>query len=236
MNIDITHVNCKQKIFKNKNVLRGTKFKAMLNDSYYNFTIMWVNNNEICIHNSINFKNIDSYKFGSLQYLVKNIIIENCVDDDLLLSKKAFSSRTKLKEIPIVYAGCNFKFAQITNSGIKLELVIDIDDLLKNEDNSFIGDVKNVVLNNLLENPPVEKKEKYYSNSISYYDSDFVFYRFTPVGSRQKIISDEELERNRVKNAEINKEEKRKREKGRKLKEELQLNKRLDTKSLARIR
>ncbi len=108
--------------------------------------------------------------------------------------------------------------------------------MLKNEDNSFIGDVKNVVLNNLLENPPVEKKEKYYSNSISYYDSDFVFYRFTTVGSRQKIISDEELERNRVKNAEINKEEKRKREKGRKLKEELQLNKRLDTKSLARIR
>ncbi len=215
------------KVYKNREVLSGKEFKAKLNGRYYQFTIMKANNESITIYKTIPYSEMNFANSSSLQGIIKGIIIDNSIDDDDL-SKMAFASRTKLKNTPILIDGYKFKFGQITNSSVMLEFSMDIDDLLESEDDTFSGNIKNFVLDNLMDNPPKIKRNRNYYGS---YNVPYLMRSgtpemyFTSVGRTRTVITEEELERNREKFKDQIEEERIKREKAEQLKKEFDFNK-----------
>ena len=202
---------------------------------------MYINDKVVNISKSISFNEMFHVSPDSLQGVIKQIIRDNSIENrHLPLSKKAFMSRTKLKRTPIIIDGYNFYFSYIFESGVKLDSDIKLDDLLEAEDNTFIGDVKDAVLDNLLDNPPKIEKigEDIYSwNAPFIVGSSINSMHFKTLGPQRKVVSDAELERNREIHKDEREEEKRKREMGKKLDKELGLDKKKShTRELARFR
>lgn len=230
----------KDKIYRNRQVLRGTSFKAKLLSKEQDFTIMYVTDKAVNISKSISYDEMSHASPGSLQSIVKRIILENSVGDaDSSLSQRAFGSRTKLKRISLPIGGYEFHFSYIFKSSVKLDLDIGLDDLMESEENTFIGDVKNVVMDNILDNPP--KIEKIGAD-INSREAPFIVgskintMDFKTVGPQRKFVSDAEVERNREIYKEQREKEKLNRERARKLNEELNLDKKTYTRHLARHR
>lgn len=230
----------KDKIYRNRQVLRGTEFKAKLLSREYEFTIMYVTDKVVNISKSISYDEMSHASQSSLQGTLKRKILQNSAGDaNMSLSERAFMSRTKLKRIPLNIGGNDFYFSNIFESSVRLDSDIGLDDLIKSEEGTFIGDVKSVVLNNLLDNPPEIEK---IGADINSWEARFIVgskintMDFKTVGPQRKFVSDAEVERNREIYKEQREKEKLNREKARKLNEELNLDKKTNTRYLARHR
>lgn len=231
----------KDKIYRNREVLRGKTFNARILSEDHEFTIMYVTDRLVNISKSIAYKEMYATNRNSLYKEIKGTILDNSASGSgLTLDERTFASRSRLKRVPIVIDDLTFNFANIFTSGIRIDMSIDLDDLLEGEDGTFMGDVRNAVLDNLLDNPPKVRKSGYdgFSWNLPYLfnDGGNAMY-FTSVGRQRKVVSDVELERNRERFKKQHEEEKLKREKGRKLNEELGFNnKKSHTRDLARYR
>lgn len=229
----------KSKIYKNREVLRGNTFKSYLNGRFYQFKIVYVNEKGIKIKKLLKYSEIGYSNSESLEGIVKNFIIENSADSNLSLSRKAYMSSTKLKKIPLIIDNHEFKIDQVTNSYITLGKFIEYDDLLENKSDKFIENMRNFIFDNLLENPPVVQKRKIYGG---YYTMPYLFgsggydMNFRQLGHRRTVVSESELERNREKHKELREKSKKDRDKMKKLDEEINSNKKVDTRELARYR
>lgn len=230
----------KDKIYKNREVLRGLAFDTQLNGRFYQFKIYYVNENHIKIAIPISFKEMMSEESDSLPGIVKEAILENSSNNAKPLFRQAYLSKHKLKKVSIIVDGIIFNFDQITNSNVLISKLIDYDELLDSNAGSFVAKLRNTIEDNLLENPP--KVRKSYSSYSSFGTLPYLFESggygmyFQQVGNVTKVISDEELEISREKHKKEAEKEKRNREKMRKLEEELGLNKSSKTRSLARFR
>ena len=227
----------KTKIFKNREGLQGKKVNLMLCGRQYTFKIMYVNRNEITVYTTIKYKDMDNSISNSVEGIVKNIIIENTPDNRLSLSRRASLASGKLKKIPVVIEGNEFKFDQITTSGFRLVKSISYDELFWCE-TGFTCDILNFVENNLSDNPPEPKKiADSYSYSVPYlFDTGGYVMNFKTLGHRRTVVSEALLERNRQKHKNLNIKEREKREKMERLEKELNLDKKSKTRELARYR
>ena len=228
----------KMKIFKNREVLAGRDFEARLNGRYCQFTIMGVDAESMAIYKNISYDDMNRASQDSLEDIVKRTILDNSIKD-INLSQRAFNSRTKLKRIPIIIDGNRFEFGQITNSGVRLEFSVSLDELLEIEDDTFTGDIKGFVLDNLMDNPPeIKRRNQYVSDfSVPYlFQNEINTMYFTKVGPTRTVVSKAELERNRERNKELIEKEKITNEKAEKLKKEFNFNKKSNTRDLARFR
>ena len=229
----------KSKIYENREGLQGRKFMVNLNGSRYEFRIMYVDRKEITVYTSVKFSDMASAPSGSVEGIIRNIILENTPDNNLPLSRRAFRASGKLKKIPVIIRGIRFRFDLFTSSNVRLVKSMDYDELFDSQKGSFAGKVNDFVLNNLSDNPP--KPKKYLDNGRSF-SAPYLFNSggdgmyFRKLGPRRTVVSEAQLEKNRQRNKEISKEEKKKREKIEKLESELGLNKKSHTRELARYR
>ena len=227
----------KRKIYLNREVLRGKTFHVELSGCCTDFSIAFVTDKIAVINKSITYKKMTHPPKNSVENIVKNVILDDSVDNGLPLSRRAFQSSVKLKKIPIIIDGHKFEFKQITNSGVIIGLTIDLDEMIENEGDALIQVVKNVILNNLQDNPP---QPKAYSGRV--YNLPYLFQYgssgmyFTSVGESREIVSEAELKRNKEKFKDQIEEEKRRNEKAEKFKKEMPLNKKSNTRDMARFR
>ena len=227
-------------IFKNREVLAGLKFDAKLNDEVIQFKIVYVNEKVIKVSTSIKFKDMVIVDSGSFAGTVRKIIKETCPNNKLSLSRQASISKIKLKKIPIIIEGNKFQIDYITPSQIMIGKSIEHDSLLNSKEGSFENNVKNIVEKNLLSNPPKPKKIKthglYWGHVPYLFDSAGDGMHFTQLGPRRTVISEKKLEENREKYREQREKDKKARERMEKLKKELNLDKKRNTRDLARFR
>lgn len=170
----------KTKIYKNRQVLQNIPFVVGLNDQHYMFQIKSVSNKELKIVYHMEYEQINRADYNSIEYVVKGVIYENSPNKRQSLDRMAFKSSVKLKKVSVVIDGIKFKLNNITNSGLDLEKAIGLDELLESDDDSFLGNVKINVLNNLLENPPpIEKIRCAYGDIPYLFDSggDYMFFQ-----------------------------------------------------------
>lgn len=226
----------KDKIIKNKEVLHGINFDAKLNDEFYNFKIIYVNDNVIKIAISFNYSKLRHADSNSFEGIIKRIILETCPNNNLSLDRQATISRNRLKNIPIIVDGNEFRFEMITNSQIKVVKFIKYEELLNSQEGSFLNSVLNVIEANLIDNPPKSKPIKSYGYGFSLFGSSVDFFDFKQLGHRRVPVSEKKLEENREKFKEQRKKEKRNMEKMENLEKELNLNKKQKTRDLARYR
>lgn len=221
----------KNKIFKNREVLRGLNVNIPLLGNVYDFKINYADQKKLKISISFEYSSIKGSNPDTFEGIIDDIIIYNSADD-FDYSRRAFRSSARIKKIPIVVDGVEFRFDIITNSNIVVSKVILLDDMLGAEDGTFLGNIKNIVLSNLLDNPPKHYERRYMSG---YYFSSYFDFPFFGMSSRIDM-SEEKLEKNRKKYKKQREEEKRKREKAKQLDKELGLDKRQNTRDLARFR
>lgn len=228
----------KDKIFKNKAVLEGLKFNVMLCNRFYEFKIMYVTKEVVNISIQISFRKIEYATFDSLEGIVKKTILETSANNDFPLNKQAYLCNHKLNNKEIVVDGIKLKMDYITTSKLTLEKSIEYDELLDSQHGTFLGTVKDVVLNNLVDNPPKPKK----INSYGYVDLPYLFdsfavpMHFQKLGHKRNLVSESELKKNREKFKEQRKKEEENRKKFEELEKELGLNKKNSTRNLARHR
>lgn len=230
----------KELIFKNREVLAGLRFDAKLNDELIQFKIVYVNDKVIKISTSIKFKDMVIVDSDSFAGTVKKLIEETCPNNKLSLSRQASISKIKLKKIPLIIEGNKFQIDYITPSQIMIGKGIDYDTLLNSNEGSFVNAVKNIVEKNLLSDPPEPKKIKthglYWGHVPYLFDSAGDGMHFTQLGPRRTVISEKKLEENREKYKDQREKEKKAREHMEKLEKELNLNKKHNTRDLARFR
>lgn len=220
----------KTKIYQNREGLQGKKVQVQLCGRLYMFKIMYVTRKEITVYTTIKFKDMMYTDSKSLEGTIKNLILENTPDNSLDFPRRTFLASGKLKKMKVGIDGINFKFDQITNSGLRLVRSISYDELFGCEKPSFTYDILNFVENNISDNPPRVSKPGSYRN-YGFHSFLFDFSFSTPVD-----LSEEKIERNRKKYKKQRKEEKRKREKGKQLDKMLNLDKKPNTRELARFR
>lgn len=227
----------KEKIIKNKEVLRGITFYAKLKSSFYKFKIVYVNEDIIKISISFKYDELVSFEPNSFEDIIRNTIIDISPNNSLSLSRQATISKNKLKKVPITVDGNEFKFEYITISQVMLVKFIEYPELLNSNEGSFLSFVKKVIEDNLLDNPPKPKPHSpTYAVSTPFYDSVFDTMTFQELGERRTVVSEAQLEKNREKFKEQYENEKHKREKMEKLEKELNLDKKSNTRNLARFR
>ena len=224
----------KNKIYKNRQVLQGKKFLVSLNNRFYYFNIKYASNKELKIVYPMKYDEMKFANQDSIEGIVKKVILETRTDSSLSLKRTAFKFSIKLKRIPIIIDNIEFYLNNITNSSLVLEKVIDLDDLLESEENTFLGTVKMNVINNLLENPPPIKKIRCSYGDIPYiFDTGGEVMHFTtlrrqkPPGSQKKLNEEEKKKKLREK-SEIYKNIKKSKESS--------SNQRSNTRDLARYR
>lgn len=201
----------KDKIYKNREVLRGLSILTTLAGGFYKFKILYVNDRGIKISMPMPFEDLDS-AIGPIESIVKKVIVENSTNKDVSLSRKAYLSRPKLKRIPIVVDNVKFKLDNITGSKLTLDKLIGYDELEECGDEGFLSIIRRNVSRNLLKYPPEVKKEKdygYYGYStitpylFDSFDPGMNFQEWNP---RRESLSEAEIERSRKKYKKANKE------------------------------
>jgi len=219
----------KDKIYKNREVLRGLTILTVLSGGFYNFKIQSVNEKGINISCGISYDELNSTKIGPVESILKKVIAENNSNYQESYSRRAFLSSFKLKKIPIIVDGIEFNIDNITNSKITIAKLISYDELENCEERGFISVIKRNVKRNLLDNPPkILKHESLWSHHFLFDLFDFVH---TP-----RNISEEQVEKNRIKYKKQRDEENRKRIMAEQLDKELNLDKKNNTRELARFR
>ena len=230
----------KELIFKNREVLAGLVLDVNLNGKPNKFKILYVDDEVIKISKDIYFKDMDFVAPDSFDGAVRKIIVETCPNNNLSLSRQASISKIKLKKIPIIIEGNEFQIDYITTSQITIGKIIDYDSLLNSNEGSFVNKVKKIVEKNLLLNPPKPKKIKthghYRGNVPDLFDSGRDMMNFKQLGPRRTVISEKKLEENREKYMEQREKEKKARQRMKKLENELNLDKKQNTRDLARFR
>ncbi len=195
----------KTKIYKNRQVLQGKTFLVKLNSRPYYFQIKNVSNKEIKIVYHMKFSEINFSIPSTIEGIVKKVILENTSDRVETFDRRIFKSAVKLKKVRIIIDGVRFRLNNITHTYLDLEKVIELDELLESDDESFLGNVKINVLNNLLENPPPVKKIRCAYGDIPYlFDSGGDYMHFKTLrrqkkGAPEKLDEDQKRERIREK-------------------------------------
>ena len=229
----------RNKIYKNREVLRNLPVGVTLCGEDYEFKIIYVNEKVIKMGITLNYSDMLFADSNSLDGIVKKVILETSSNNAPLLARQAFLSKHKLKKVDVVADGIEFKIDTVTNSNLMLAKSIGYHELLNSND-GFFESIRNTVEDNLLENPP--KVRKSYSNYSSFGTLPYLFetggeyMHFTEVGYSRTVVSEEQLEKNREKFKEQSEKEKKNREKMKKLDKELGLDKKSDTRELARFR
>lgn len=230
----------KEKILKNKAILDGLKFDVKLCNRVYEFKIMYVNENVIKIAIPVTYAKMNHAHSNSLEGIVKKVILETSPNNDIPLSRQAYLSKSKLKNTVIIVEGIEFKMDYITNSKLIVQKFIEYDELLDSENGTFLGAVKKVILNNLVDNPPKPKtisKHDYGYGYVPYlFDSFSQPMHFKKLGDRRTVVSESKLEKNREKFKEQRKKDEEGRKKYEELEKRLNLNKKSSTRNLARHR
>lgn len=228
------------KIVKNKALLDGLRFNVTLCNRIYEFKIFFVNENGIKVGIPITFEEMEYVDSNSLEYIVKEVILETSANNQFPLYRQAYLSKHKLKNQEIVVEGNIFKMDLITSSKLTVQKLIDYDELLESENGTFLGTVKEVVLNNLVDNPPKPKTIKSYGygyGNVPYlFDSFSEPMHFHKLGPRRTFVSDTEVEKNREKYEGQRKKEAENRKKYEELEKKLDSYKKASTRDLARHR
>ena len=86
---------------------------------------LYVNENGIKINTLFKFGALMCISPNSLECAVKNTILENSSNNDLLINRQAYLCKNKLKKVNVVVDGLIFKLNQITQSGLFVEKFID---------------------------------------------------------------------------------------------------------------
>ena len=228
----------KEKIIKNKEVLHGKTFNSKLMDRYYEFKIVYVNEDVVKISISFTYSDISSASSNSFEGIIKKTILETSPNNNLPMARQATMSRNRLKNIPIIVDNYDFKFEYITNSQVMVVKFIDYDELINSKEDSFLGFVRRFIGKNLLDHPPKSKPIKSYGYGYAPYlfDSGGDYFRFRQLGHRRSVVSEKKIEENREKFKEQREKDKIARERMEKLEKELNLNKKQKTRDLARHR
>lgn len=228
----------KEKIIKNKEVLHGKTFNSNLMGKYYEFKIMYVNEDVVKISISFDYSEINRAGSDSFEGIIKKIILETSPDNSIPLARQATMSRNRLKKIPIIVDNNDFKFEYITNSQVMVVKFIEYDELINSNDGSFLGSVRRFIGRNLLDNPPESKPIKDYGyGDVPYlFDSGGDPFIFRELGPRRTVVSERKLEENREKYRDLREEERKKRERAEKLDKELNLDKKPTFRNLPRHR
>ena len=231
----------RQKIYDNREVLRGLTLNVPLGYDNYQFKIIYVNQTGVKITISLKYSEIASATSDSLPGIVREMIYDTNSNLHVPISRRAEVSRFKLKKSKIIIDSNEFEFDLITASQIKIVKIITYDELLNANANDFITSIRTVIDDNLMENPPIVKKP--YNSGYGWWsDVPYLFndwgtsMNFTQLRGRRAVVSDERLERNREKFKKQHEKEKENREKMRKLEEEINLNRPSRTRDLARFR
>lgn len=230
----------RDKIYRNREVLRGLTFDVKLNGRIYQFKIFYVNEDKIKVAIPISYREMSFDDSDSLPSIVKEVILDNSSNNTKPLYRQAYLSKHKLKKVPVIIDGVKFNFDNITNSNVLLVKFIEYDELLDSNAVSFVVKLRSVIEANLLENPP--KVRKSYSSYSSFGTLPYLFESggsnmyFQSVGNVKKVISDEKLEESRKKHKKLAEEEKKKREKMEKLEKELGLDKPSKTRNMDHFR
>ena len=226
----------RNKIYKNREVLRNLPVDVTLCGDDYEFKIIYVNEKVIKIGITLYYNDMLFADSNSLDGIVKKVILETSSNNAPVLSRQAFLSKHKLKKVDVIVDGIEFKIDTVTNSNLMLAKSIGYHELLNSNDDGFFESIRNTVEDNLLENPPKIK-----NNHSSVYAPD-VFYpwgyetHFQEIGESVTVVSEAQLEKNRKKFKKESEEGERNREKMKKLDKELGLDKKSDTRELARFR
>ena len=231
----------KNKIFKNKSILDGLKFDVELCNKIYEFKIQYISEKFIKIGIPVTFSKMGHADINSLEGIVKKTILETSANNQIPLYRQAYLSKYKLKNKEFFIDGIRFKMDYITSSKLIVQKFIDYDELLGSENGTFLGTIKKVILNNLVDNPPEPKKissyESGYSGDVPYLFSSFSQpMHFKKLGNRKSVVSEAKIEENREKYKNQRKKDAEARKKYEELEKKLGLNKKSSTKDLARHR
>lgn len=216
------------------------KINVNLCNRIYEFKILFVNESGVKVGIPITFREMEYADSNSLEDIVKKVILDTCANNQFPLYRQAYLSKHKLKKEEIVVEGNIFKMDRITNSKLIVQKLIDFDELLSSQNGTFLGTVKEVILENLVDNPPKPKTIKSHGYGYGYVPYLFESFsqpmHFQKLGHRRTFVSDAEVEKNREKYKKQREKDAEKRKKFKKLEKELESNKKDSTRDLARHR
>ena len=227
------------KIFDNRAVLQGLKIYAKLNREYYRFKIVYVNEKGVKIDIPFKYDDLMCISQNSLECIIKNTILENSSNNDLPINRQASLCINKLKDANVIVDGLEFKLNRITQSGLIVEKFITYEELGES-DSDFLVTIKSSIERNLVDNPPKPRKTKSYGSGFGItpylFDSRSEELHFKELGPRRTVVSEAQLEKNRQIHKDEYEKNKENIEKFEKMEKELKLNKKSNTRDLARFR